>query len=251
MNLAKTVEILKKYDKNLEELFFKGNLELLKKPKIAIVGSRRPLGYTKQIIAKLASEISKSGGVTVSGGAMGCDSLAHEFSYPNTIAVFANSLDIIYPKVCKNLIEKIYQNALALSKYPSSTTARKHFFLERNKLVVGISDAVIVAQGDKKSGSMFSANFAIENKKPLFVLPHQIGQSEGTNELLAQEKAKAIYNIDEFLKQIGLLKQKQNELDLFANLPDLESLNDEQKSKVFELELEGKVAIQNNKVIVL
>jgi len=96
---------MKKYPKTLS---YKGDLSLLKRPKVSIVGSRRPSSYSKLYTSKLSKELTSRGVVIVSGGAMGVDGVAHRSSYPNTIAVMANGLDIIYPKVNTDIISKIY-----------------------------------------------------------------------------------------------------------------------------------------------
>ncbi len=252
-------QTLKTYDATIEEIFTSGDLSLLDKPKVAIVGSRKPSAYTRQAVSNLAAQLSNAGAVVISGGAMGTDCIAHEFSYPNTIAVFANSLDIIYPKICAKILERVRKDALAISKYPPQTPAQKYSFLERNKLVVGLSDAVVVAQGDKNSGSMSSARFAIKTKKPLFVLPHELGKSNGTNELLKKGLARAIFDITEFAASFGA-KKAQGDLGVDgANAPGLAALSGrfvselsaQDKAKILELELEGRVKIQNNRVVIL
>lgn len=239
-------------DLGINEIYYKGALELLSKPKIAIVGSRRPSAYTKNLTLSLAAAVANSGGVVVSGGAMGVDCCAHMGAKNNTIAVFANSLDLYYPAVCKETIKNIYQNALAISTYAPTTYAKNYFFVERNKIVTGMSDAVVVAQAELKSGSMHSANFANAQNKPLFVLAQKMDESIGTNYLLHSNRAKIIYSIDEFLKDVGLKASISDEfLDLCKKTPDLNVLMKTNAAQIFEYELAGKIKIIDNKVIVL
>lgn len=254
MTLEKIPKALQTLEKPVEKLYFKGNPELLNRFKVAIVGSRKPYNYTKSVVSKLASEISKRGGVVVSGGAMGVDAVAHRGAGKNTIGVFANSLDLIYPKVNKELINGIAQNSLALSEYEETTKARPYFFVQRNRIVTGLSDVVIIAQADLNSGSMRSAEFALKQGKELFVLPHRIGESEGTNYLLENGLARPITDIENFLQSGDLEKREESVSDevlaFCQNEPDYEEALKRYKDKIFEYELEGKIEIINSKVVV-
>jgi len=108
------LEVLKDKPK---QLFYKGDLSLLKKRKISIVGTRHPISYTKQLCLKLGNALKKRGVCVISGGAMGVDALAHKSAFPNTIGVMANSLDIIYPKVNYSLLKSMEKESLMLSEY--------------------------------------------------------------------------------------------------------------------------------------
>ncbi|RUM69605.1 MAG: DNA-processing protein DprA, partial [Sulfurovum sp.] len=110
-----SLETMKKYPKSL---FFKGNLALLKHPKVSIVGSRRVSQYTKEFTYRLANALASRGVCVVSGAAMGVDAVAHEGAgAENTIAVVANGLDIRYPMINKKLIESIENKGLVLSQF--------------------------------------------------------------------------------------------------------------------------------------
>ncbi len=99
-----------------KELYYKGDINLLKIKKVSIVGSRHPISYTKTFTSNLANALKKRGVCVVSGGAMGVDSIAHKNAFPFTIGVMANSLDYIYPKVNYNLIKSMEKEALVLSE---------------------------------------------------------------------------------------------------------------------------------------
>lgn len=247
-------ESLKKIKNPPQELFFIGNKELLNRKKVAIIGTRRPISYAKDMTLKISKRISESGGVVVSGAAMGVDALAHIGAGENTIAVMANSLDIIYPKINKELIKNIYSKSLALSEYGSSYEARQYSFVLRNRIVVGLSDAVVITQADIDSGSMRSAEFALEFQKPIFVLPHRYGESGGTNMLLKEKKATAIYDIDKFVDELGFeikREPKDEVLEYLKSNPDYNDAVLKYPQKIFEYELEGKIVIENFKVRVL
>jgi DNA processing protein len=221
------------------DLFYKGNPELLKKPKIAIVGSRRAGKYAKDTTKILAKRLSQKYAI-VSGGALGIDKAAHEGAYPNTIFVSPSSLDIIYPKSNKNLIENIYQNALAISEYEKNFAPFRHTFLQRNRIIVKISDFVIISEANIKSGSMRSFEWAKEYGKKVYVLPHRIGESSGTRYLANNNLAETIWDIDEFCKSLGIEENT-----------DVLTLNEAIKkygNTLYEMELEGKVEIKNGKV---
>ncbi len=248
-SLPKSLDAL---DKKVKKLFFVGDEDLLKKPLVAIVGSRRPNAYTKRIVTHLASALAKRDVYVISGLAMGVDAIAHMGAYPKTVGVLGNSLDIIYPKVNKDLILKMQKSSLILSEYEPNTKATPWSFVERNRIVVALSSAVVVAQADEKSGSMHSARIANKLQKPLYVLPQRLDESKGTNLLLAQEKAKLIYDIEEFANQFGTIKTEDDELIEFCKKNPL--LDDALKrfgDRVYEYELEGKIQINGVHVRIL
>ncbi len=221
------------------ELFYQGNLTLLEKPKIAIVGSRKSSKYTKEITYLLSKKLSQKYTI-ITGGALGVDTEAHKGAYPNTIFVSPSSLDIIYPKSNENLIRNIYKNALALSEYEKNYRPYKHTFLQRNRIIVGLSDFVIITEADKKSGSMRSFEWAKEYGKKVYVIPHRINESSGTRYLANTNQAEVIWDIDEFCKNLGI-KNTQNVLTLNEALKKY-------GSQLYEMELDGKVNIKNGKV---
>lgn len=248
-DIPRSLELL---DKKVDQLYFKGDSSLLKKPLVAIVGSRRPTAYTKRVVSMLANELAKRDVHVVSGAAMGVDALSHKGAYPKTIAVMGNSLDIIYPKVNESLIHNIYKNSLALSEYPSNTKATRYSFVHRNRIVVGLSKAVVIAQADMQSGSMHSANIAQKLGKPLYVLPQRLEESEGTNSLLANNQASLIDNIENFAQKFGKVAMANDDLLSFCKKnPSLEACLAKFKDKIYEYELEGKIEISGTQVRVL
>ena len=219
-------------------LFYKGNLSLLDKPKIAIVGTRRPSTYTRKITFELAKKLSKKYAI-ISGGAIGVDSEAHKGAFPNTIFISPSSLDIIYPKQNEKLIKSIYKEALALSEYEKEYKPYKFTFLQRNRIIVKLADFVIITEANLKSGSMRSFEWAKEFNKKVYVIPQRIGESEGTNYLAKENLAEVIYDIDEFVKSLGIKEQK---------VMDLQKAKEIYKDKLFEMEILGEVEIVNGKV---
>jgi DNA processing protein len=238
---------MKKYPK---EIFYIGDLNLLDKPKISIVGSRKPNQYTKQFTTKLASALSSAGVCVVSGIAMGVDAIAHSSAgFNNTIAVVANGLNIKYPAVNKKLISNIEDNGLILSTYSANTKATRYTFVHRNEIVVALGDCLIITQADLNSGSLRSAEYALAMGKKIYVLPHRINDSCGTNNLIKDGKATAIFNIEQFIEDLGLKSSSQNLndelLEFCQNNPNYDDLVFKFGHQVFEYELLGKIIIEN------
>lgn len=250
--LPQIPNILSSLSKKVKTLYFKGDISLLKKPLIAIVGSRRPSAYTKRVVSILSNELAKRDIFVISGAAMGVDALSHKGAFPKTIAVMGNSLDIIYPKVNEGLIKDIYKNALALSEYPPKTKATRYSFIHRNRIVVGLSKAVVIAQADIKSGSMHSANIAQDLGKPLFVLPQRLGESDGTNYLVKNQKATLVDDIEAFANTFGKIETSNDPLLEFCKKsPSLEVCLREFGEKIYEYELDGKLTIDGAYIRVL
>lgn len=228
-----------------QKLYFKGKPELLERRKIAIVGARRANKYTKTQTYMLAHKLAEVGFAVVSGAAEGVDAFAHDGAYPSTIAVMPCGLDSYYPQSNKSLIQKIYDNSLAVSEYDEGEMPRNYTFVHRNRLVVGMSEAVIITEADLKSGSMRSAEYALKYNIPLYVLAQRIDESLGTNTLLKEGRAKPIFDIDSFVRSLGVAIKPKEEIrgtfgftEFFAKYGD----------KVYEMELEGKIEIKNGSV---
>lgn len=236
------------------ELYYQGRVSLLKGKKVAIVGTRRPSLYTKNSTFALAHALKEAGITVVSGAAMGVDAQAHKGAFPQTIAVMANSLDIKAPAVNKGLIDSMLAESLCLSEYPQTTHPTKYSFVQRNRIVVALSDVVVLAEADLNSGTMRSAAFALKMGKPIFVLPHHMGESLGTNQLLQEGKAEVIYSIDSFLEALKVKKPRETDEDeLLAfciNQPSYDEVVAQFKEKLFEYELLGKVSVVNGRVVV-
>jgi DNA processing protein len=247
MKHIKELDSMKKYP---TKLYFKGNLELLNRPKVSIVGSRKALSYTKDIIYKIAKELSARGVCVVSGAAMGVDAIAHAGAKANnTIAVVANGLDIRYPKINTRLIEDIEDSGLVLSMFEDGFRATKWSFVVRNEVVVALGDILIVAQADIDSGTMRSVEYAIDMGKEIWVLPHRIGDSSGTNILLQKGLARAIYDIEEFANMFGVESSEDIVKDEFyyfiQKSPTFDEAVAEFGDRVYEAELEGIITIHN------
>lgn len=125
--------------------------------------------------------------------------------------------------------------------------------ISRNELVVALGDILIVTEADIKSGSMRSVEFALEMQKPIYVLPHRIGESEGTNYLIKNNLAKVIFDMDAFVASFGLSKEKPKDelLEFCKKNPTLAAALYAFGDKVYEYELKGYIDVKNNIITVL
>jgi DNA processing protein len=242
-----SLESMKKYPKSL---LYKGDVSLLKRPRVAIVGSRRPSSYTRDYTYALAKSLSQRGVCIVSGAAMGVDAIAHEGAgSTNTIAVVANGLDIRYPVINQNLIEKIEENGLVMSQFNDGFRATGWSFVVRNELVVALGDILIVAEADLDSGSMRSVEYALKMNKQIYVLPHRLSDSLGTQKLLEEKKAFAITDIDTFVSGFGKAVESDVLKDDFfyfcQSFPTFDEALSKFGDRVYEAELDGLITIHN------
>lgn len=239
-----------------EKLYYRGSLDLLHRPKISIVGTRRPNPYTRAITMELAKKLSLSGMVVVSGAALGVDAIAHHGAgVENTIAVLPSGIDVRYPVANSDLIAQIECNGLTISSFEPGFLARDWSFVVRNEVVVALGDALIVAEADIGSGSMRSVEYALEMNKPIYVLPHRLRESAATRQLLREGKATSIDDIDIF---VALVSQKgRNALDdtpFFAfcrNAPTYEEVLVKFPKNIFEAELNGIVEVRNGRIYII
>ena len=185
-------EILKNIADPPIVLYTRGDSSLLSKQKIGVVGTRKISSYGKDVTAKFSKELVSAGLVTVSGLSYGVDTVCAKASLEEkgkTIAVLAGGLDSIYPADNVSLSEKIIkEGGLLVSEYRPGVRPKQYSFLARNRIISGLCDGVLVVEAGLKSGSMSTANFAIEQNRELFVVPGNINspQSAGTNDLINQ-----------------------------------------------------------------
>ncbi len=142
---------------------------------VAIVGTRKATQDGKLIAKQIAYDLAKAGITIVSGLAIGIDGAAHEGALQgggNTIAVLANGLDTVYPLLHEHLAESIVaQSGAICSEYPEGIAPLRHQFLERNRIISGMSIATIVVEAPMRSGSLATARFALEQGREVFVVP--------------------------------------------------------------------------------
>lgn len=201
---------------NIDILYYKGNINLLKEKAVAIVGTRRPDVYGKKVTEDFATTLAKAGLTIVSGLAAGVDTIAHESALKvggNTIAVLGGGFNHIYPAFNSNLAKQIEEKGLLLSEYPPQTLPSAFHFPIRNRIIAGISDCVLITQAGEKSGSMHTKNYAIDFGKELFVIPADITReaSMGTNAVIAALPHACIFSANEILKFFGISEKIESE----------------------------------------
>lgn len=208
-----------------QELYKKGILPTKKRPVVAIVGTRRPSAYGREITQTLAHDLAKSGVVIVSGLAMGVDTIAHTACLEaggTTIAIVAQGLHEIYPASNRGLAHTITQSGALMSEYPPGTPALKHHFLARNRLVSGIADAIIVTEAANRSGTFSTVTHALDQNKEVFAVPGPITSllSVGPNRLL-QQGARVVLTAQDVLQVIApnLLPATQQAKLVFGDTP--------------------------------
>ena len=186
-------------------LFYSGNIDLLKHPKIAVVGSRSCSRTGIQSVEKIINELNNEL-IVVSGLAKGIDAAAHYAAIGNggkTIGVIGTGLDVFYPRSNKQLQKYMGGSHLVLTEYGPGQGPQKHHFPERNRIIAGLSRAVIVAEARMRSGSLITCERAMEEGRDVFAIPGSIldGRSDGCHHLI-QEGAKLVTSgkdvLDEF-----------------------------------------------------
>lgn len=172
------------YPQSLQEIpyapfgiYIRGSCDVFARPRIAIVGTRACSQYGRIMAERMAQDLASAGAVIVSGLAFGVDAAAHRGCLEargRTIAVLAAGLDHIYPASNSRLAEEIISSGgMLVSEYPPGMTPMKHRFLERNRIVSGLSRAIIVVEAPMRSGSLATARFATDQNRDVFVVPGQ------------------------------------------------------------------------------
>ncbi|MBQ1404206.1 MAG: DNA-processing protein DprA [Lachnospiraceae bacterium] len=203
-----------------ERLYYRGDLSLLSTRCVAVVGSRRCTGYGRAVARAIGRRAGETGVTLVSGMAEGIDAAAHQGALSvggKTIAVLGCGVDICYPAGNKTLYKTIYQRGLLLSEYPDGSKPAFYHFPERNRLISGLSEAVVIVEaGTKRSGSLITAEFAAEQGKLLYAVPGNITSQScfGSNALIRDEGAKPLIAIDDLFLDLGIRPGIRSEKDL-------------------------------------
>ncbi len=220
-------------------LFYEGDLELVKRPSIGIVGARSCSNYGRKITNDLASALAKTGFVVVSGGARGIDTAAHTSTLKEngkTVCVFGCGLDISYPRENEELFSVIKKDGLVITQFPKGFGPQKWTFPMRNRIIAALSDEIIVTEAAEKSGSLHTAAFGEELNRILHAIPHEVyfANGSGTN-LLIEMGANILYKKENFIsdllsKKHDALLYRVKDLNLLELNPTMEELE-----KIFSL----------------
>lgn len=200
------------YPENLKEaylppivLFYFGDLGLLENKALAIVGSRNNTEYSVEVIRRLMPDVINNGITIVSGLAKGVDRLAHLAAIANhgkTIAVIGTGLDQYYPRENESLQRAIAKNHLLLSEYPVGCRPARYHFPERNRIIAGLVRSILVTEAKYRSGSLITANLALQNNRNVLSVPGRIDSelSVGCNDLI-QAGAKPVITAKDILEE--------------------------------------------------
>lgn len=204
-------------------LYAIGNLELLNKQSLAIVGTRHITEYGIKNCQYFAREIVKKEIPIVSGMAVGTDTIAHRTALEyggETIAVLPCGFDSIYPKENISLFENIIKkNGLVITEYPRNIGAKSERFLQRNRIVSGLSEGVLVIEAAHRSGTSVTAKLAYEQGKVVMALPGRLDNSYGVGvNKLIQEGAKLVTDIDDVISHFPQFKNKMGKSNLQKQL---------------------------------
>lgn len=214
-------ELLRQIPDAPKQLYVLGDIKrFMQQPRLAVVGSRKITAYGRSTTTNLVGQAARKGLAIVSGLALGVDSVAHQAALDNnglTLAVMPCGLDHIYPASHRNLAKRILaNNGVLVSEYPENTEPFKEHFIARNRIVSGLSDGVLITEAAEKSGTLHTANFALEQGRTVMAVPGNITSqlSAGTNNLI-KTGATPITDVNDILNALGLEELgAQQQIDL-------------------------------------
>jgi DNA processing protein len=201
------------YPKRLKEiydpppvLYVRGELRKQDELAISIVGSRKTSPYGRWFTERVSRELAQQGVTIVSGMARGIDSVAHQGAISEggrTIAVLGCGVDIVYPRENRRLCEQVIDHGAVVSEFPMESPPEAGHFPKRNRIISGLSLGVVVVQAGKDSGSLITANYALEQGRDVFAVPGNVGaeSTQGTNHLIKQG-AKLVESSEDILQEI-------------------------------------------------
>ena len=216
----------------------RGNPETLKRPAVAIVGTRHATGAGMRFVKDMAREFATNGYTVVSGMAMGTDTAAHTGALAsagnhNTIAVLAGGADYIWPLENEKLYSEIIERGCVISEMPFGTKPIANNFIQRNRWIAGLGEKLILGEADEKSGSMATAGFAIEYNRPIYAIPSHPSdlRSQGPNRLIKNGDAILCMGAEDFFeikksnnKKSEIRNYKSEIMDRIGNIPIAESV---------------------------
>ena len=215
-------------------LFYRGQADLNASRVVAIIGTRNNTEYGKQITEKMVSNLAALQVLVVSGLAFGIDAIAHRSALKNelpTVGVLAHGLDSMYPSEHTHLAkDMVKQGGGLLTEFCSTTLADKHNFPTRNRIVAGMSDAIVVIETGVKGGSMITADLANGYNKDVFAIPGKTtdAKSAGCNDLIKNNKAMLLTDAQQLAAIMGwtdaLPQKTQLQKELFVQLNSEEKI---------------------------
>ena len=215
-------------------LYGKGNLNLNPKYSVSVVGTRRFTEYGMQVTKKIVEDLAAYHGMLIiSGLALGIDTIAHQSSIQNllpTVAVLGHGLKILYPSSNRNLAEKMLENGGVITEFLHDTPIDPHNFPKRNRIIAGMSDAIVVVEAHEKGGALITAKIGFSYNRDIFTVPGKIGDkaSEGCNNLIKNNIAALITSGEDIAKMMMWKdipqKSKVKQMKLLLDLSPEEQL---------------------------
>ena len=200
-------------------LFCKGRVELLDKdPSLGVVGTRRASRYATDVTKSFCTKLSTNGITIVSGMAKGIDGYAHLSTLDNggdTIAVLGCGVDRVYPSENRHIYDRLIVDGLVVSEYLPKTEPMPYRFPERNRIVVGLSDGILVVEAGEKSGSLITLDLAIEEGRECFIVPQNVDTrtGRGSNERLRAMPDSLVIDAEDILSRFGIKEKGDNITD--------------------------------------
>ena len=203
-------------------LYIQGDKDVLKNINMAVVGTRTPTVYGITMARKFSYQLASLGLTIVSGGAVGIDTYAHQGALEaggKTIVVLGSGLLNIYPPSNKKLFRQVSKQGLLISEFPLAYPPRKENFPRRNRIISGLAKGVLVVEAAQRSGSLITANYALEQNREVFALPGKVNSpfSFGTHSLIKEGAALAT-GVEDIIKGLNLdlklFSREQNNLNL-------------------------------------
>lgn len=193
-------------------LRLRGDLDLLARPAVAIVGSRAASDYGRQVSFRLARDLAGQGFTVVSGMALGIDGEAHQGALSgdgSTLGVLGCGLDVVYPRNHARLFGQVMERGALLSEYPLGTRPEGFRFPARNRIISGLSLGVVVVEATERSGSLITARLALEQGREVFAVPGRVDslKSSGSHRLL-KEGAKLVQSVDDVVEELAFARAR-------------------------------------------
>jgi DNA processing protein len=195
-------------------LYLRGDLASTDELAVAVVGTRRPTPYGRQVAEELSYQLAANRITVVSGLARGVDAIAHRAALQaggRTLAVMACGLDMVYPPEHAKLSREIAEHGVLISEQPLGTQPRGDYFPRRNRILSGLSLGVLVVEADIKSGAMITARQALDQNREVFAVPGSVfsPQSRGTNAAIQRGEAKLVLTVEDILQELNLTTAPQ------------------------------------------
>ena len=208
-------------------LWIRGNPDALAAPTVAIVGSRAGSSYARDVGRELGSGLARQGITVISGLARGVDSAAHRGALAvdgRTVGVLGSGVDIVYPPEHSGLARDVVERGALVSELLPGTTPRPAYFPQRNRLISGLSRAVVVVEASTRSGSLITARLALEQGREVMAVPGNVlnGRNRGAHALL-KDGAKVVEDVADILEEIGPIGTlaRDTRLERDASVDDL------------------------------